>query len=89
MAWKNSYNYCRICGHTPGKDEEPNRAPIQFWEPDDGWVIGTLCRPCHEEFGGAQPKPGDFAYDLYYGEGAEGGGDISIETDEDPFLALM
>lgn len=81
MTWKISYNYCRICGHVPGKDDEPNRAPIKFWDPDDGWIIGTLCRWCHEEFGDVQPKPDDYAYNDAPG--------ISIETDEDPTLALL
>lgn len=87
MNWKNSYNYCRICGHVPGEGDPPNRAPIQFWEPDDGWVIGTLCSDCHEEFGNVQPRPEDYAYALTYGEGASF--DVTIDTDEDPILALM
>ncbi len=87
MAWKNSYNYCRVCGHIPGEGDEPNRAPIKFWEPDDGWVIGTLCPACHEEYGDAQPNPSDFAYDLYYGDDPDF--NIILDTDEDPLLAFM
>lgn len=74
-----SYNYCRICGHTPGSKDEPNRGPIIIWEPDDGLVIGTLCRWCFEEFGNVEPNEGDYAY---------GDDDIEIETDEDPLTAL-
>ncbi len=87
MAWKISYNYCRVCGHVPGKNDEPNRAPIKFWDSDDGWIIGTLCRWCHEEVGDTQPKPGDFAYDRYYGDDP----DFTpiVDTDEDPLLAFM
>lgn len=87
MAWKISYNYCRVCGHVPGKNDEPNRAPIKFWDPDDGWIIGTLCRWCHEEVGNVQPKPEDFAYARYYGDDPDF--DIAVDTDEDPLLAFM
>jgi hypothetical protein len=57
-----SYNYCGICGDAPGGDDEPNRAPIRWWDPDEGWQIGTLCRNCFEYFGDNKPKEGDFAY---------------------------
>ena len=58
-----SYNYCGICGRTPkGHLEEPNYAPVRWWDPDDGWKIGTLCRWCHDEVHGVQPKPGDYAF---------------------------
>jgi len=58
-----SYNYCGICGHTPKANvDEPNRAPIRWWCPDDGWKIGTLCRGCFEMVADDQPKPTDFAY---------------------------
>jgi len=61
---KASYNYCGICGHTPkSSDDEPNRAPIRWWDADDGWKIATLCRGCWEEFGHVQPKPSDYAYE--------------------------
>jgi hypothetical protein len=79
-----SYNYCRICGHTPRtSQEEPNRTPLRFWDPDDGWVIGTLCRWCAEEYLDAQPDPEDFAYDH--------AADICTEfdTDEEPLAALI
>lgn len=55
VEYKNSYNYCGICGRTPSStpsnSEEPNRAPVSWWDPDDGWKIGTLCRWCYEESG--------------------------------------
>ena len=57
-----SYNYCGICGHIPKQDDEPNRQPIRWWDPDDGWKIGTLCRHCWEDYGNVQPKETDFAY---------------------------
>jgi hypothetical protein len=57
-----SYNYCGICGHTPDSNDEPNRAPLRWWDPDDGYKVGTLCRSCAEEFLHCKPKPSDFAY---------------------------
>lgn len=59
---KITYNYCGICGHVPKDDGEPNRAPIKWWDPDDGWKIGSLCRYCYEEQEGVIPQKGDFAY---------------------------
>lgn len=60
-----SYNYCGICGHVPkdSKRDEPNRAPLRWWDPDDGWKIGALCRGCHDEFGDIKPQPGDYAFE--------------------------
>lgn len=70
-----SYNYCRICGYTPQTtQDQPNRAPILFWEPDDGWIAGTLCHSCYVEFGNAIPHPDDYAF------GSDG---ICEDTDED------
>lgn len=78
-----SYIYCRICGHEPKTErDEPNRGPLRFWEPDDGWVIGTLCRWCWMEVCNDQPKPEDYAY--------EDQDTIHIDnTDEDPTIALL
>ena len=80
-----SYNYCGVCGSTPQtRNDEPNRAPVRWWDPDDGWKVGTLCRHCHEDpsIGGAQPKEGDYAY-------AKTNGVCDDEnTDEDPIDAL-
>lgn len=60
---RNSYNYCGICGRVPHTaQDEPNHAPLRWWDPDDGWKIGTLCRWCAEEFLDCQPKPTDYAY---------------------------
>jgi len=78
-----SYNYCSICGHVPNCHiDEPNYAPLKFWDADDGWRIGTLCRPCAEEELDRQPKPEDYAYSKYYELPTE------IETDEDPLEAI-
>lgn len=78
-----SYNYCGICGHVPktGRDE-PNRAPLRWWNPDDGWKIGTLCRDCAEEFLDRRPKPTDYAYVVSNGVCDD------EDTDEDPVDAL-
>lgn len=78
-----SYNYCGICGRTPQTHlEEPNYAPLRWWDPDDGWKVGTLCRWCHEETFGVLPKPEDFAY-----PNTNGVMD-NCDTDEDPLIAI-
>lgn len=77
-----SYNYCKICGHTPKQNDEPNYAPLRFWDPDDGWKIGTLCRHCWEDVKDDTPQPGDFSYDTTNHVCDD------IDTDEDPILAL-
>ena len=84
MEGKNiSYNYCRICGHQPQtKLDEPNYGPFRFWDPDDGWLIGTLCRWCWEDVRDARPKPEDFAYDI-----TNGVCDDEF-TEDDPLLAF-
>ena len=51
-----SYNYCGICGRTPKSNDEPNYAPLRWWDPDDGWKIGTLCHWCHDEVVKARPN---------------------------------
>lgn len=78
-----SHNHCRICGRVPKTDrDEPNYAPLRYWDPDDGWCIGTLCRDCAEEVLDAHPKPGDFAF-----ETTNQVCDIE-DTDEDAIEAL-
>lgn len=78
-----TYNYCGICGHVPKtRTDEPNRAPLRWWDPDDGWKIGSLCRWCAEEALDQQPKPTDYA--------ARRTNHVAddVNTDEDPILAL-
>ena len=77
-----SYNYCGICGHVPKQNEEPNEAPVRWWDPDDGWKIGTLCRPCKDEVKNDRPKPSDYAYEKTNGVCDD------ENTDEDPTEAL-
>ena len=59
---KISYNYCRVCGSTPNSNDEPNYAPLRYWDCDDGWIIGTLCHYCAREVLPAKPKPTDYAF---------------------------
>lgn len=80
-----SYNYCGICGRTPKTNlDEPNRAPLRWWDPDDGWKIGTLCRWCADEALPQVPKPDDFAV----ATGQTNGVVDHVDTDEDPSEAL-
>ena len=78
---KDSYAYCRICGHQPerAKREEPNLGPLSFWDPDDGWIIGTLCPYCYQDYGRQTPQPDDYAYEEQ---------PITAETDEDASDAI-
>ncbi len=78
-----TYNYCGICGARPGQQDEPNYAPLRWWDPDDGWKIGSLCHWCHDEVCNAQPKPGDYAFK------ATNGVCDDENTDEDSSLALI
>jgi len=78
-----SYNYCGVCGRTPQNNtDEPNYAPLRWWDPDDGWKIGTLCRWCATDYLDTQPKPEDYAYETTNGTADE------VNTDEDPILAI-
>ena len=82
-AARPTYNYCGICGHVPhGVPSEPNRAPLRFWCPDDGWKVGSLCRFCAEEALPRKPHPRDYAY------GTTNGVAHDIDTDQDPLLAI-
>ncbi len=81
-AARPQYRYCGICGHTPGERDEPNRGPLRYWEPDDGWTIGTLCRWCAEEYLDTVPSPDDYAYR------ATNGVCDNEDTDEDILEAL-
>ena len=77
-----SYNYCGICGHVPKDESEPNHAPLRWWDPDDGWKIGTLCHYCQDEVEFVQPKKGDFAFETSNGVADD------VNTDEDPSLVF-
>lgn len=77
-----SYNYCGICGHTPSANDEPNYAPLRWWDPDDGWKIGTLCHRCHDDCCNDKPKEGDYAFRTTNGVADD------VNTDEDPSMAI-
>lgn len=77
---RSTYNHCQICGHRPGSStsmpswpeehEEPDRAnmtPLRWWDPDDGWKIGTLCLDCWDEVSIRKPEEGDYAFELTNG----------------------
>ena len=82
---KTSCNYCGICGRTPLTNlDEPNYTPLRWWDPDDGWKIGTLCRWCWEEVADDKPKPADFAFEKHRNDACS----TDPETDEDPIDAL-
>lgn len=48
---------CVICG------DDQRCTTTRFWSPDDGWVIGKLCRECLRRFGNVRPRADDYAYD--------------------------
>ena len=81
---KPSFNYCGICGHVPKAGGAPNLAPVRWWDPDDGWKIGTLCPCCHQDTADQKPKPTDFAVVT----GRTNGIADDINTDEDPIELL-
>ena len=49
--------YCKICG-----DESNLTAPFRFWSPDDGYLVGRMCKYCFEDHGHRKPRPEDYAY---------------------------
>lgn len=73
-----TYQYCGICGSTPSGAFPEMNIRSKWWDPDDGWKFGALCRHCKEEFGDVKPKEGDYAF-----EGACVYNDENILTDED------
>lgn len=78
-----TYNTCGICGRQPrSNSDEPNRAPVRWWDPDDGWKVGTLCRWCFDDSENDKPKPDDFAFSRTNGVCD------SEDTDEDPSEAI-
>lgn len=75
---KPTYNYCGICGHVPrSREQEPNWGPLRWWDPDDGYKVGSLCVHCKEDYAHVQPKPGDLAYSRTNGVADQ------VDTDED------
>lgn len=84
-AAKITYNYCGVCGYTPySATDEPNRAPVKWWDPDDGYKIGSLCQTCAEEHMDVEPKDDDYAVVT----SSTNWVCDHEDTDEDPFDAL-
>ena len=77
-----SYNHCGLCGRSPKQNEEPNYAPVRWWDADDGWKITTLCSWCYGDTFNRKPKPEDFAF-RRTNEVCD-----DCNTDEDPSMAL-
>jgi len=92
-AARDSHQYCGICGHVPKRDSEPpyhvNKAPLRWWDVDDGWKIGALCHGCacgddvRNGLGSdpaldAKPRERDYAF-----HNTNTIADV-VDTDEDP-----
>ena len=77
-----SYNYCGICGHTPETRLDTPNYIRRWWDPDDGWKFGALCRFCYCDYGHQQPDPDDYAYPHTSGICDD------ENTDEDPMILL-
>jgi hypothetical protein len=75
---KISYNYCNICSREPKTNlHEPNYTPLRWWDGDDGWKIGTLCRWCWNEVMHDRPSPEDFTYE----EADRIASDVNVDED--------
>ena len=55
QAWYGG-GYCGICG-----DHQVLPVCVKYWEPDDGWKIGTLCAGCADDAAIRGPQPDDYA----------------------------
>jgi hypothetical protein len=58
--------YCKICGDRDYEKEEPyyqGLVPrhVRFWDCDDGWKSGVLCKHCLDEVAHRGPKDDDYA----------------------------
>ena len=78
-----THGQCRICGYWPSTEkDEPNYEPVRWWDADDGWKIGALCRQCWIDAKRLRPQPDDYAY-------FKTNGICDVEdTDLDPTIAL-
>ena len=50
---------CRLCGSEESVSI-PNRP---WWDCDDGWRFGALCKWCYQTIKDQKPQENDFAYD--------------------------
>lgn len=48
--------YCGICG-----DRDVVPVAVRFYDPDDGWKLGVLCRACGEDARERGPRAEDYA----------------------------
>ncbi len=78
------YTDCGICGYVPqdSMKDEANRQPLRWWDPDDGWKIGTLCRHCADDHLDVRPSKDDYAYHTTNGVAD------NVDTDENPMDAI-
>jgi hypothetical protein len=58
--------YCAICGDREYQKEEPYYAGlvprhVRFWDCDDGWKSGVLCKHCLDEVAHRGPRDDDYA----------------------------
>ena len=58
--------YCKICGETDYQREQPYHTglvprQVRFWDCDDGWKVGILCRHCIDDVAHRGPKETDYA----------------------------
>jgi hypothetical protein len=80
-----THNHCGICGHVPrGAEDQPNKAPLRWWDPDDGYKIGTLCGYCFRDCGDVKPDKDDYAYLR-----SNGVCDSDPDTDEDASMVFF
>lgn len=86
--------YCGICGHTCDRcpldpwGGERCASPllpeqVRWWDPDDGWRVGVLCRGCGEDAAERGPRQGDFGLRFHPGLQAEKIDIVASFGDED------
>lgn len=59
-TWYGSFGGCNICGEKREGFLIPRA--VRWWDPDDGWKHGVLCRPCMLECSERGPRKSDYAY---------------------------
>jgi hypothetical protein len=77
MLERETYNYCRVCGHQPKTERDEKNVNRRWWDPDDGWKLGAICPCCWEEVRNDKPKPTDYAYTESNGVADD------VDTDDD------
>ena len=59
-TWYGSFGGCNICGCSKEGDLIPRA--VRYWDPDDGWRSGVLCRYCIKHCGDRGPLESDYAF---------------------------